>query len=158
MKSTRLFGFSTAGKALLLVPALACSSNNTPTLVDGGNDSAPPMDEGGDAACEGGFAASAAMFMASPACTTCVETKCTKLAEACTCDPACIDIIECQIQCVAEGGVSMAEDCAMSCIANSTNSTANGEAESFDLGCLATGAPCSSLCVVGPKMGDASID
>jgi hypothetical protein len=116
------------------------------------------MDGRVDAACEGSFAVSAAMFMASPACTTCVETMCTKLAEACTCDPACIDIIECQIYCVADGGVSMAEDCATSCIAMSTNSTANDEAESFDLGCLATGTPCSSLCVVGPKMSDASID
>jgi hypothetical protein len=96
------------------------------------------------------------MFMASADCTSCVETKCTASAQACACDPNCIEIIQCQIACVADGGVG--EDCAMTCVGKSSDSTAMGQAETFDFACLAPGKPCASVCVTSSKMGDASAD
>ena len=130
---------------------------------NGGGDSgtketAPPSDAAKEAMCVGGFDAAVAMFNASPECASCVETKCTSYAMACACDPACITIIQCQIACVAEAGVSAGEDCAMTCLAKSSDGTATSQAEGFDLNCIAPGKPCNAVCVVASTMGDAGAD
>jgi hypothetical protein len=127
---------------------------------NGGGDSgtketAPPSDAAKEAMCKGGFDAAVAMFMTSPECTTCVETKCTSLAMACACDPACITIIQCQIACVGDGG--MAQSCVETCLGESSNSNAVNEAEKFDLNCLNVGSPCNAACVT-TSIGEAGAD
>jgi hypothetical protein len=135
-----------------LVPACGSSTNAS----DGGPpDTGPGKEAGMDAAKEAGcsgFEAAAAMFMASAECTSCVETKCTAVAEACACDENCIKIIQCQIACVGDGGSG--ESCAISCINKSTDTAAGTEATKFDEDCLAPGTPCASVCVTSAKAGD----
>src|SRR5580658_10216285 len=109
-----VFGLSMAGAAALTVPACGSSSPSTPGTDAGKKDSSPPADAGKEATCAYTFEAAAPMFMTSAECTSCVETNCTALAQACACEEECIKTVQCQVACVGDGG--MAEGCVLTCV------------------------------------------
>jgi hypothetical protein len=166
MRSAIALALTLSSAALLVAISPACSSSSSvppgadsgpgqdATKSEGGgqkdgsidvvqNDTTPP----GDGGCVD--AGNAGALLGTPACVTCLSTKCTggNLVEQCGCEPGCIMGLECLDSCVADGG--SATSCAVGCIGAIDGSAGQATGAAL-LGCVESTC---GVCTAVPEAG-----